>query len=325
MIYKFISSYQVIAKVLADLDISEESIRMADMREWAGEAIEKIGSVKQFKRVILGEGDNTAIQISGYQASLPTNLHKLNQIMYSINSQGPWFPMTVATGSFDHWDVIPQEVLTTGQTTPDIVIETMIRNIYESMSDNFIYAWYNQMSMEDALEIMRSNSAASIELRALILSMLKYNGSTSNVTREIGFKYRIDPSQSKIVSNMKTGWIKVSYDAIYTDDEGYPMIPDLISYVEAIYWYITMKLKYPEYLAGRMNREIYYDIRRSWNFYCKQAYGESMMPNEDEMETIKNVWTKLVPDIYANESGYVNIGEPQRIKNLNRRNVKQVW
>jgi hypothetical protein len=315
----------VIAKVLADLDITEEAVRIADFKEWCSEALEKIGSVKQLKRTICGEGSSPALVMSGYQTQLPSDLFKLNQVMYSVNPTGPWFPMTVSTGSFDHWDAVPDTQLTTSGSTPNVVLEALLLSIYETMSENFIYAWYNQMTYEEAVVIMKGDSEASRNLRALLLSMLKYNGTTSNVTKEIGFKYRIDPSQSKIISNMKTGFVKVSYDAMYTDEEGYPMIPDLISYLEAIYWYITMKLKYPEYLSGRMNREIYYDIRRSWNFYCKQAYGEAMMPNEDEMETIKNVWTKLIPDVYANESGYVNIGEPQRIKNLNRRNVKQVW
>jgi hypothetical protein len=73
----------------------------------------------------------------------------------------------------------------------------------------------------------------------------------------------------------------LAYDAILTDSNGYPLIPDLTSYQEALYWYTLMKLKYPEYLRGTLNREIYYDIRRSWNFYRNQAYAEAIMPDED--------------------------------------------
>ena len=82
-----------------------------------------------------------------------------------------------------------------------------------------------------------------------------------------------------------------------TDDDGYLMIPDMMSYKDAVYWYVVMKLKYPEYLSGRMNREIYYDIRRSWNFYCQQAYAESMMPTQDDMDNIQDVWIRLLPSI----------------------------
>jgi hypothetical protein len=70
-----------------------------------------------------------------------------------------------------------------------------------------------------------------------------------------------------------------------------------------------MKMKYPAYLGGRLNREIYYDIRRSWNFYCRQAYAEALMPNEDQMEVIKNTWVRLVPDMNAYSTSFSNIGD----------------
>ena len=128
-------------------------------------------------------------------------------------------------------------------------------------------------------------------------------------------QYFIKPGY--IVTNNEKGWLKISYDALPKDDKGYPLIPDLISYQEAIYWYITMKLKYPEYLNGRMNREIYYDLRRSWNFYRQQAYAEAMLPNEDGMKTIQNVWIKLVPELDSHDTFYYFTGKQEEIYNTN--------
>lgn len=118
-----------------------------------------------------------------------------------------------------------------------------------------------------------------------------------------------------IVTNRRQGYIKLAYSANYTDDRGYPMVPSMASYQEAIYWYIVMKLKYPEYLDGRMNREVYYDIRRSWNFYRKQAYAEAIMPTEGDMISIKNAWLKLVPDINSETTFDSNIGTQEKIYN----------
>nr|DAN22656.1 MAG TPA_asm: hypothetical protein [Bacteriophage sp.] len=42
----------------------------------------------------------------------------------------------------------------------------------------------------------------------------------------------------------------MSYKAIATDERGYPLIPDLTSYQEAIYWYVNMKLSFPKFLKG---------------------------------------------------------------------------
>lgn len=93
------------------------------------------------------------------------------------------------------------------------------------------------------------------------------------------------------------------------------MIPDMPSYSKALYWYITMKLFYPKYLSQELNREIYYDMRRSWNFYRKQAYADSLMPTTDEMESIKNDWNKLLPEINEHDNFFEPMGQEQFMYN----------
>ena len=99
------------------------------------------------------------------------------------------------------------------------------------------------------------------------------------------------------------------------DEDGYALIPDKMSYIEAVYWYIVMKLTYPEWRSGKVRDSVYADAKRSWNFYCKQAYGDSMMPNQDEMETIKNVWVRLVPDMNADSDFYDALSVRENIYN----------
>lgn len=55
-----------------------------------------------------------------------------------------------------------------------------------------------------------------------------------------------------IVTNKKKGFIKLAYKAIATDERGYPLIPDLTSYQEAIYWYVVMKLTFPKFMSGTL-------------------------------------------------------------------------
>jgi len=56
-----------------------------------------------------------------------------------------------------------------------------------------------------------------------------------------------------IVTNQRHGFIKLAYKAIATDERGYPLIPDLSSYQEAIYWYVVMKLTFPKWLGGKLS------------------------------------------------------------------------
>jgi hypothetical protein len=55
-----------------------------------------------------------------------------------------------------------------------------------------------------------------------------------------------------IVTNKRKGYIKLAYKAIATDERGYPLIPDLTSYQEAVYWYVVMKLTFPKYINGSL-------------------------------------------------------------------------
>jgi hypothetical protein len=227
--------------------------------------------------------------------------------MYSATGAGGWLPMTIATGSFSVFNNNVNNAYATAvqgsvQSVSNIDMVKLVMSIY-----NIEYP----AAIEFISDPANASSLDSINFLIAKSPLSNINNNTFTL------KYAIKPGF--IMTSMPTGFLKISYDAIYTDQNGYPMIPDMISYVEAIYWYILMKLKYPEYLGGRLNREVYYDIRRSWNFYCKQAYGEAMMPNEDEMETIKNNWNRLIPDMNANFNSYDTLGDPQNIRNLNRR------
>jgi hypothetical protein len=63
-------------------------------------------------------------------------------------------------------------------------------------------------------------------------------------------QYMIKPGW--IVTNKREGFVKLAYKAVATDERGYPLIPDLQSYQEAIYWYVTMKMSFPKFLNGTL-------------------------------------------------------------------------
>ena len=79
-----------------------------------------------------------------------------------------------------------------------------------------------------------------------------------------------------------------------------------------------MKLTYPEWKAGRIRDAVYYDTRSSWNFYRKQAYGHSMMPNIDQLESIKNAWLRLVPEINEHANAFASLNVRQQIYNKDK-------
>ena len=301
MIYKLTSSKTVIAKIFADLDIQEESHRITDMREWIAEAIEKIGSFNQLEK------KTKVLVVNNYQAALPSDFYSLNQVAYSFYNGESWIPMRLATGSFDTWGC---DCTTIDES--DVIATTTLVDLVQNLYRDYVGT---PMDYATALSIVNNDTSVRSILTNLLNVGQMQSGEYNTLKTDYEPVYALKPGH--VMINTQSGYLNLSYMGVPVDDDGYPMVPELPSFMEAIYWYVTMKLKYPEYLQGRLRQDIYYDIRRSWNFYCKQAYGDAMMPNKDELETIKNQWNRLVPEQSEHDQFYTTSGRAQQINNWN--------
>lgn len=295
-----ISSKAVVAKIIADNDMSEEDLRITSIKEWIGEAMEKIGAVQQLEHKVV------VLPVNCHQTKLPCDLYRLDQVAFSF-SNSSWLPMRKATGSFG--------INTCGTCNdPKMLIQDepliiLVKNLYNLTSDR------------EALDILNSSPNTRQTLSALLNQYTvptvngKYVGYDSNFISN-ALQYTTKPGY--IMTNVPNGFVKISYYAIPTDDESMPMIPDNPSYSEAIYWYVTMKLEFPNYKTGKTPRYVYYDIKNSWNFYRKQAYAEAMMPGVDEMQSIQNSWLRIYPEIDEHDTFFDTLGDKQIIYNQNR-------
>lgn len=277
---KLISSKAVLAKIIADLDLKEDEIRITDVREWIGEAMEKIGAVQQLEHKVAN------IQVVDYQAKLPCDLYRLNQVAFSFENGCGWLPMRKVTNSFGVYKKC-------GECNP------IVKNIFNVNTDD--------ANVKQTLSALVNQYTIPSNNGRLIIG----NPATFNTS----LQYSTKPGY--ITVNVPCGWLKISYHAIITDEDSMPMIPDIPSYFEAIFWYVAMKMSYPKYLKGQLNQNIYYDMRNSWNFYRRQAYAEAMMPTVDELKSIQNTWDRLYPENDEHCTFFEHLGDEQIIYNWN--------
>lgn len=271
MIYKYTNCEAVIAKIMADLDQTEKGNRVTDIREWIFEAIEKIGAPMQYV-----QKETEPIKIEDYQVPIPDDLHDLNSLAWSPKEDGVWIPMRANCAAFKeshrHY------------TRPCAAGLPPMRHKLPTTQAEF-FTNKGTLPLERALGDLHEPV------------------------------YTIKPGW--VVTNKPRGFIKMAYKAIAVDDRGYPLIPDLASYQEAVYWYVVMKLKFPKYLNGslgghrRYNPGVYNTITQNWNFYRNQAYAEAMMPTEGDIRSIKNEWTKLIPDWDSDDTFFQSSGQRQ--------------
>ena len=301
---RMISSASVVAKVIADLDLREDEIRITDIREWIMESILKIGAIQQFEHKV------EILPIESHQVSLPCDLYKLDQVAYSYCCNGGWLPMRKATSSFgvSHDNQCCSKACMLVQ---DAAMFPLVKNMFNLTNDREALDKLNEDNnlRETLSTLINQNTVPTVNGRYLGNRI----GHKDGTMYSYDLQYMTKPGY--IMTNVPRGYIKISYYAIYTDEDSMPMIPDLESYKEAIYWYVTMKLMYPKKLKGQISQGDYYDIRNSYNFYRKQAYAEAMMPTVDDLENVKNTWHKLYPEMNDHDTFFSTSGEEQILYN----------
>lgn len=304
---RMISSASVVAKVIADLDLKEDQIRITDIREWIMEGILKIGAVQQYEHKV------AVLPIECHQVALPCDLYKLGQVAFSFCNGGGWLPMRKATSSFGvfHDRECSNEPC---MLIPDTAMFPLVKNMFNLNTDREALEKLNEdTNLRQTLSILLNQWTVGTVNGKFVPGVVDHRDGTM-FSNEL--QYTTKPGY--INTCMPRGFVKISYYAIYTDEDSMPMIPDLESYKEAIYWYVTMKLMYPKKLKGQISQGDYYDIRNSYNFYRKQAYAEAMMPTVDDLETISNIYTKLYPEINDHSMFFSTSGDEQNIYNQNR-------
>lgn len=285
MIYKYTKCESVIAKIMADADMSDKSLRVSDIREWIFEAVEKIGAPMQYMQKESGRDGCPILKICDKQVPMPDDLESLTAVAYSSEHDGKWIPARKDDRTFhNNKPGVPSKYHHHPEQAPREPWQTTLSQAI-SNTGTLEFSDKDKPWIEDNKDV----------------------------------KYFVKPGW--IVLNRDKGFVKLAYKSIATDERGYPLIPDLASYQEAIYWYVMMKLNFPKFIKGtlggkaKFNFNTYAYLQQQWNFYRNQAYAEAMMPNESEMMSIKHEWNKLVPNVEADYHFFNDLGEREIIYN----------
>lgn len=104
-------------------------------------------------------------------------------------------------------------------------------------------------------------------------------------------------SNGYIKTGLKDAKINLIYKGVLLDEEGYPMIPDEVSFREAVYRYIVYKYLYPQWIKGQVTDRAYEDAKDMWYRYCNQAGSKAQMPDGPTLEAIKRSYLSLKPKV----------------------------
>ena len=117
-----------------------------------------------------------------------------------------------------------------------------------------------------------------------------------------------------IFTSLREGKITLAYEALPVDCDGWPMIADEPSFIEALELYVQKKHLFPKVAQGIINLQVYGQIEQQYAWAVGQAQTALIRPNLDEMQSLTNMWNTLVPRMSDHRNGFLTEGTKELIR-----------
>ena len=278
MIYKMEKLDRVIDKIIRDLGCDQ--IDHADFIEWIADGIQHIGAYPQF------EQKECYVGIENYVGFLPCDLHKVirmtNACEIAVGGDGGFYGGTVVNAL------------------------------------NNLGVDYESLTAYDRLKLAVPGISKLENNFTELTNKLRYNGNLIgnpeiNSHTSLDFNVNFD----KITTSFCNGLITVQYLAMPVDERGWPLVPDDVSFRDALFWKCAyhLSMRDPMKLKNPRMQDMEY-CRQQWNRTCVQARAGANMPDLDAMIRLKNNWTRLLNTTNDEVNDFSATGVKQ-ILNLN--------
>ena len=280
-IYKTKSSKTIIRKIFRDLKPQDDNW-IDDAIEWIGEALEHIGASTQLLQ------KQYVLTVKNHKVLLPTDLYYINQVAIN-NSVSPVSSKELDT-LITKVKELQAEIADAQASGTEYSSTTSVLNEINSRIVVLENVYFKNSNNMQPLQYGASNFHRSMHCDNCVNENVSYEDT-----------YIIDNDYIK--TSFESGKICLSYKAFPTDEDCYPLVPDDISYSEALFWYIYKKvlLSRPDFKKNGIN---YTYAEQQWKYYCTQARNAANYPDIDRYESFMNQWVRLIPNINRHDVGF---------------------
>nr|DAE86541.1 MAG TPA: hypothetical protein [Caudoviricetes sp.] len=290
--YKYISLDRILSKVYRDIGMEEVS--ETDVIEWSGEALEFMSVVSIYEEAI------AQVEINNHQGDLPFCLQIIRQV--------------ARDNYYEKKDACKEEIKEDKkiEQQPNVgCTECGERIIKEVQPDSYFNA--------NPFMFLTTNYYKEHYTPVRLSNHTFFNSLVCVEDVDI-YKSCIDEYtivEDKIRTSFEEGLVLISYYRQKIDPEtGYPMIPDTISLISAITYYITWKYFQRLWYMGREGMsDKMQQAEERWLKYCKQATSEfKMLSGIDEHQNfMESRFNNLIPDRRQYYGYFGNLGRLQRL------------
>lgn len=280
-IYKTISSQVIIRKIFRDLRPDKDNW-LDDAIEWIGEALEHIGAATQLCQ------KQCVLDVTDHKTAMPSDLYYINQV--AING-------AVSPTTSKELDTLIDKV----KELKDEIAAAQAAGTEYSSTTSILHEINSRIVILENVYFKGTDTLQPLQYGASTFHRSMHCTGCVNENAQYEDTYIVDCGYIK--TSFQTGKICLSYKAFPTDEDCYPMVPDDISYKEAMFWYVYKKLLLlnPKF---KQNGIDYAFAEGQWKYYCTQARNAANYPDIDRYESFMNQWVRLIPSISRHDLGF---------------------
>lgn len=328
-VLKYVTIDRIFSKINRDLKGTD--LNETDVIEWIGEALEFL----QVPQIL--EEDVKFIKVTDHHAEMPESLHMITQIArnneynscdtkpYAENDEECKFTIEdienilKSEGSCEplkEFYNLPAEYVNAFLNSEGIVD-------YNCNAFNYLDLDWNYTVWTNSKYYRRNFSPVRLATNTFFNSLV-CKERDRHLYENCSDEYTIvGTTEKRLRFSFRDGTVAISYLKNCVDkDTGYPLIPDEISYITAIVYYIKWKIAEMYDWAGREGFKGKADTAEErWLKYARQAKNKRKMPKTlDEYQNLLEQTHYLIPNHKRYYGFFGNLGKTQtrNFNNLNR-------
>jgi hypothetical protein len=122
-----------------------------------------------------------------------------------------------------------------------------------------------------------------------------------------------------IFTGFATGQVEISYQAFPVDDKKLPMVPDNERVIRCVVYGLADRIGFRMMMADQLAPQKYEYLQREAMWYMPSAQNAARIPNQDQMETLSNIWLDPYRDSGHHMGGFKNLTHRTRMYTHNNR------
>lgn len=111
-----------------------------------------------------------------------------------------------------------------------------------------------------------------------------------------------------LFTSFERGCVEITYNAIKTDSDGLPMIPDLPVFLTALELYIKVQVYTDLFDIGKISANVLQNAQQDYDFAAARCTSKFKTPSVSEMQTLTNLFSSVILDKNSFYKGFKNTG-----------------